>query len=454
MNIIIVGCGRIGSTLVEELSGENHDISIIDEKSEIVQNLANTYDVLGVIGNGASNIILQEAGIEQADIVIAATNSDELNLLCCLIAKKTGKCETVARVRNPIYYEEIGFIREELGISMVLNPELGAAYEIARLLRFPSAMEVNAFSKGRIEMLKYRIPFGSKLDGMMLIDISDKLNCEVLLCAVERKKELVIPNGIFELKEKDVIFLVASPVSAMDFFRKIGEKDSQIHDAMIVGGGKIAFYLSQLLISSGINVKVIDKDLKRCEELSSLLPKAMVINGNGMEQNVLLEEGLMECDAFIALTNHDEENIFLSLYAQSQTDAKLVTKVQKMNYDSMIERLELGSMIYPEFLTAQYLVQHVRAKQNSIGSNIENLYKLMDGRAEALEFRIQKGCPVIGKPIQDLPIIKNLLICSIYRNGKGMIPNGQDTIQEDDMVVVVTTKKGLHDIKDILKKGQ
>mgnify|MGYP000084390950 CR=1 FL=1 len=232
---------------------------------------------------------------------------------------------------------------------MVLNPELGAAYEIARLLRFPSAMEVNAFSKGRIEMLKYRIPFGSKLDGMTLIDISDKLNCEVLLCAVERKKELVIPNGIFELKEKDVIFLVASPVSAMDFFRKIGEKDSQIHDAMIVGGGKIAFYLSQLLISSGINVKVIDKDLKRCEELSSLLPKAMVINGNGMEQNVLLEEGLMECDAFIALTNHDEENIFLSLYAQSQTDAKLVTKVQKMNYDSMIERLELGSMIYPEF---------------------------------------------------------------------------------------------------------
>lgn len=453
MKIIIVGCGRIGTTLVEELSGENHDISIIDEKAEIVQNMANTYDVLGVIGNGASNVILQEAGIEQADIVIAVTNSDELNLLCCLIAKKTGTCETVARVRNPVYYQEIGFIKEEMGISMVLNPELGAAYEIARMLRFPAAMEVNTFSKGRVEMLKYRIPSGSRLDGMSLIDVSDKLNCEVLVCAVERKKELVIPNGTFKLKEKDIISLVALPSHAIDFFRKIGEKESMIHDAMIVGGSKIGFYLAQLLITSGINVKLIDQNLKRCEELSALLPKAMIINGNGMDQNVLLEEGLLETDAFIALTNHDEENIFLSLYVQSQTDAKLITKVQKLNYDAMIERLDLGSMIYPEYLTAQYLVQYVRAKQNSMGSNIENLYKLMDGRAEALEFHIQKGSPVIGKPLQELPIIDNLLICSIYRNGKGMIPNGQDSIQEDDMVVVVTTKKGLHDVKDILKKA-
>lgn len=453
MKIIIVGCGRIGTTIVEELSGEKHDISIIDEKPEIVQELANTYDVLGVIGNGASYGILLEAGIEQADIVIAVTNSDELNLLCCLIAKKAGKCETVARVRNPVYYKEINFIKEEMGISMVLNPELGAAYEIARLLRFPSAMEVNTFAKGRIEMLKYRIPEGSRLNGMNLIDIGDRLNCDILICAVERKKELIIPTGTFELKEKDIISFVAGPDRAMDFFRKIGERENQIHDAMIVGGSKIGFYLSQLLISSGIRVKLIDSDMRRCEELSTLLPKTMVIYGNGMDHNLLLEEGLADTDAFIALTNHDEENVFLSLYVQSQTDIKLVTKVQKMNYNAMIERLDLGSMIYPEYLTAQYLVQYVRAKQNSIGSNIENLYKLMDGRAEALEFRIQKGSPVIGTPIQDLPIIRNLLICSIYRDGKGMIPNGQDVIMEDDTVIVVTTKKGLHDVKDILKRG-
>ncbi len=453
MNIVIVGCGRIGSTLVQELSGENHDISIIDEKAEIVQELAETCDVLGVIGNGASYSILSEAGVEDADIVIAVTNSDELNLLCCLIAKKAGKCQTLARVRNPVYYDEIKFIQEEMGISRVLNPELGAAYEIARLLRFPSAMEVNKFSKGRMEMLKYRIPAGSRLDGLNLSEISIHLNCDILVCAVERKKELIIPTGTFELRERDIISFMATPNAAMDFFRKIGEKENQVHDVMIVGGSKIAFYLCKQLASSGIHVKLIDKSLERCEELSDLLPKTMVIHGNGMDHNLLLEEGLSDTDAFLSLTNHDEENIFLSLYVQEQTEVKLVTKVQKINYDAMISRLDLGSMIYPEYITAQYLVQYVRAKQNSIGSNIENLYKLMDGRAEALEFHIQKGSPVIGIPIQDLPIIKNLLICSIYRNGRARIPNGQDIILEDDLVVVITTKKGLHDIKDILKRG-
>lgn len=453
MNIIIVGCGRIGSTLIEELSGENHDISIIDEKAEVVQRIANTHDVLGVIGNGASYNILTEAGVESADIIIAVTNSDELNLLCCLIAKKAGKCETIARVRNPVYYDEISFIKEEMGISVVLNPELSAAYEISRLLRFPSAMEVNKFSQGRIEMLKYRIPHNSKLDGMTLVDVSNQLKCEILICAVERKKELIIPNGSFQLKEKDIISFVGRPHCAREFFRKIGEKKNEINEVMIVGGSKIAFYLSKLLILSGIDVKLIDKDKEQCEKLNENIPDAMIINGNGNDHEMLLEEGLMDMDAFIALTNHDEENIFLSLYAQGQCDAKLITKVQKLNYDAMIERLDLGSMIYPEYLTAQHIVQYVRARQNSIGSNIENLYKLMDGRAEALEFHIQKGSPVIGRAIKDLPLIKNLLICSIYRNGKAMIPNGQDQMEEDDLVVVVTTKKGLHDVKDILKRS-
>ena len=424
MNIIIVGCGRIGSTLVEELSGENHDISIIDEKAH-----AETHDVLGVIGNGASYSILSDAGVETADIIIAVTNSDELNLLCCLIAKKAGRCETVARVRNPVYYDEISFIKEEMGISVVLNPELSAAYEIARLLRFPSAMEVT------------------------LIDVSNQLNCEILISAVERKKELIIPNGSFQLREKDIISFVGRPNCAMEFFRKIGERKNQVHEAMIIGGSKIGFYLSKLLVSSGIGVKLIDKDRDQCERLNESIPDAMIIHGNGNDHDMLLEEGLTDVDAFIALTNHDEENMFLSLYAQSQSDAKLVTKVQKLNYDAMIERLDLGSMIYPEYLTAQYIIQYVRARQNSIGSNIENLYKLMDGRAEALEFHIQKGSPVIGRPIKDLLLIDNLLICSIYRKGKPMIPNGQDHMEEDDLVVVVTTKKGLHDVKDILKRG-
>ncbi len=340
-----------------------------------------------------------------------------------------------------------------MGISKVLNPELGAALEIARLLRFPSAMEVNQFSKGRVELLKYRIPAGSILNDMLLVDVSNRLQCEILICAVERKRELIIPNGNFRLKERDIISFVGRPNCAMEFFRRIEEKEDQIHEVMIIGGSKIGFYLSNLLISSGISVKLVDQSLKRCEKLNEELPDAMVIYGNGMDHDLLMEEGLMDCDAVISLTNHDEENMFLSLYAQSQTDAKLITKVQKMNYDAMIERLDLGSMIYPEYITAQYIVQYVRAKQNSIGSNIENLYKLMDGRAEALEFHIQKNSPVIGKPIQELSILDNLLICSIYHDGKARIPNGQDQIEEDDLVVVVTTQKGLHDIKDILKRG-
>ena len=269
----------------------------------------------------------------------------------------------------------------------------------------------------------------------------------------ERKKELIIPNGSFQLREKDIISFVGRPNCAMEFFRKIGERKNQVHEAMIIGGSKIGFYLSKLLVSSGIGVKLIDKDRDQCERLNESIPDAMIIHGNGNDHDMLLEEGLTDVDAFIALTNHDEENMFLSLYAQSQSDAKLVTKVQKLNYDAMIERLDLGSMIYPEYLTAQYIIQYVRARQNSIGSNIENLYKLMDGRAEALEFHIQKGSPVIGRPIKDLSLIDNLLICSIYRKGKPMIPNGQDHMEEDDLVVVVTTKKGLHDVKDILKRG-
>lgn len=452
MKIVIVGGGKIGAALVGELSGENHDITIVDAKSEVVQGLVNNYDVLGVIGNGGSYNVLVEAGVETADIIIAVTDSDELNLLCCLIAKKAGRCETVARVRNPVYFDEIGFIKEELGISIVLNPERAAAREIAGMLRFPNAMEVNRFSKGRIEMLKYRIHEESIVNGMTLVDIQERLHCDILICAVERNKNLIIPTGGFALEARDIIYFVAPQEHAMDFFQKVGEKESQIHDVMIVGGSKTAFYLSQMLNASGIDVKIIDQNIKRCEELSDQLQKAMVICGSGMDKDVLMEEGLMDADAFISLTNFDEENIFMSLYVQSQTNVKLITKVKKLNYTEMIEKLDLGSMIYPEYLTAQYIVQYIRAKQNTIGSNIENLYKIMDGRAEALEFKIQKESPVIGTPISQLPIINNLLICAIYRNGKGRIPNGNDTIQLDDNVVVVTTKKGLHDIKDILAK--
>lgn len=451
MTIIIVGCGKVGVTLAEQLSCENHDVSIIDKRADAVQTLTNTYDVLGVIGNGASLATLQEAGIENADLLIAVTNSDELNLLCCLIAKKAGAAATIARVRNPAYYNEINFIKDELGLSMIINPELAAATEMARLLRFPSAIEINTFAKGKIELLKFKIDPGSKLHGMTLADIRNKLACDILVCAVEREHELTIPSGGFELQERDNVFIIASPMEAANFLKKIGVQTGQVRNTMIVGGGTTAYYLAHQLTGMGMQVKIIEQDKARCEHLCDILPKAMIINGNGIDKDLLLEEGLEQTDAFITLTNMDEENILLSLYAKSQTDAKLVTKVNKIAFDQVIESLDLGSIIYPKHITAQYIIQYVRARQNSIGSNIETLYKIVDGRAEALEFKITENCPVVGVPLEKLALRPNILICSINHNGKVIIPRGQDVIRAGDKVIVVTTNTGLHDISDILE---
>lgn len=454
MNIIIVGCGKVGRSLVEQLSSENHDISVVDPKAHVVQSLVDMYDVFGIVGNGASYNILTEVGIEEADLLIAVTNSDELNLLCCLIAKKAGRCATIARVSNPVYFDEINFIKEEMGISMIINPELAAASEMSRILRIPTAMEINSFAKGKVELLKFVLRKNSVLNGIELKEIGEQIDGDVLVCAVERENNVHIPSGDFILKENDRISIVASPGSASDFFHKIGIQTNPVRNAMIVGGSKTAYYLAKRLIRRGISVKIIDKDFERCEELSALLPKAVIIHGNGSDQEVLLEEGLLETDAFVALTNFDEENVFLSLFVKGQTDAKLITKVKRVSYNHIIDALDLGSLIYPEYITAQYIVQYVRAKQNSIGSNIENLYKIVDGKAEALEFHIEEHAPVIGIPLQSLPLKDQILICSINRNGTVMVPKGQDMIQVGDTVIVVTTTTGLHDISDILKSEQ
>ena len=313
-------------------------------------------------------------------------------------------------------------------------------------------MEINSFAKGKVELLKFVLRKSSILNGMKMKEIGERMRGEVLVCAVERQKDVFIPSGDFVLQENDRISIVASPGSASSFFQKIGVQMNPVRNVMIVGGSKTAYYLSKKLLRIGISVKIIDKDFDRCEELSVLLPKAVIIHGNGSDQEVLLEEGLLETDAFVALTNFDEENAFLSLFVKGQTPAKLITKVKRVSYNHIIDGLDLGSLIYPEYITAQYIVQYVRAKQNSIGSNIENLYKIVDGKAEALEFHIEEHAPVIGIPLQILPLRDQILICSINRNGTVKIPTGQDMIRVGDTVIVVTTKTGLHDISDILKK--
>lgn len=451
MQIIIVGCGKVGETITKQLSQEEHNISVIDTKPEIVTNVSTIYDVQGIIGNGASYNVQMEAGIEKADLLIAVTQSDELNLLCCLIARKAGHCHTIARVRNPVYHQEINFIKEELGLSLIINPEHAASIEIARVLRFPSAIEIDTFAKGRVELLKFRIPAGSQLHNVALQDIAGKFKCDVLVCVVERDGEVIIPRGDFCLMERDVISIVTSPINAASFFKRIGVVTNQVKDTILVGGGGIAYYLAKQLLYMGIGVKIIEQNKERCEVLSDLLPKAIIINGDGTSEEVLMEEGLASTDSFVALTNFDEENIMLSLFAGSCSEAKTVTKINRISFNRVIKNLDLGTVIHPKYITAEYILQYVRAMQNSLGSNVETLYQIIDDRVEALEFFIQTDYAPVGIPIQELDLKKNLLISCINRKGRIIIPRGHDVIQKGDTVVVVTSNRGLKDIRDILK---
>ncbi len=354
-------------------------------------------------------------------------------------------------MRNPIYNKEITYIKEELGLSMVINPEYAAASEIARLLKFPSAIKVDSFAKGRVELLKCKLGEGSVLDGKPLTYISGGLHCDVLICAVERGEEVFIPSGNFILREKDIISIVASSKKANEFFRKIGMATNRIKNCMIIGGGETTYYLAKQLLPMGIEIKIIEQDKGRCNELSELLPQAMVIQGDGTERNLLYEEGMPKAHSFVAWTNLDEENIMLSLFAKKVSKAKTITKVHRIAYDEIIDSMDLGSVLYPKHITAEYILQYVRAMQNSIGSNIETLYQLIEDKVEALEFRVQERSALVGIPLKELQLKENLLIACINRRGNIITPGGQDTIEMGDTVVVVTTNQGFHDLKDILK---
>ena len=452
MNIIIAGCGKVGRALAEQLSREKHDITVIDRKPEAIQQITNIADVRGVVGNGASFEIQMDAGIDTADLMIAVTDADEVNLLCCLIAKKAGGCQTIARVRNPVYHHEIHHIKDELGLSMVINPEWAAAMEMARLLRFPSAIDIDTFANGRIELLRFQLEEQNPLCNNKIKDLHMLSRCEVLICIVERGKEVLIPSGEVELKAGDMISVVASPVNASRFFKTIGIETNQVKNTMIIGGGKISFYLAKRLLEMGIQVKIIEKDRDACERLCEILPKAMIINGDGTDRELLAEEGLAKAEGFAALTNMDEENILLGMFVERMSHAKVVTKVNRVAFDDITDELELGSLIHPKYITTDRILQYTRATQNSIGSNVETLYHILDSKAEALEFVIRENSSVVGVELKDLRLKNNLLVGCINRGGKVLIPRGDDCLMVGDTVVVVTSQKCLRDIEDILEK--
>ena len=452
MNIIIVGCGKVGRKLAEQLSYvKEHNITVIDINKTYISDTVNKYDVMGVVGSGTNLEMLEEAGTDKADILIAVTGSDEVNLLACLMAKKLGDCKTVARVRKPEYRKAIGLLKEDLGLAMIINPEFAAASEIARLLRFPSAIQIDTFAKGRVEILKLKISKESPLNELKIADISTKLNCDVLVCGVERGNEAFIPGGNFVLQAGDEISIVSSIKNGTDFFKKVGVKTNRVKETMIVGGGETSFYLADLLIRSGIDVKIFEKNPQRCDELCDLLPKATIINGDGTENRLLLEEGLENVGSFVSMTNIDEENVMLSLYAKTKTEGKVITKINRSEYDDVIGTLDLGTIIYPKDITADHIIKFVRATNNSIGSDIETMHRILDGKAEALEFKIKENSPVLNKTLDSLNLKENILIACISRGGKVIIPRGQDVIMPGDGVIVVTAHEGFKDISDILK---
>lgn len=452
MKIIIIGCGKVGMTLAEQLTLEHFDVVLIDNSIKKMHEISEKVDALTVLGNGSSIGTLMEAGVDTADVLIAVTGSDEQNLLCCLIAQNVSKCQTIARVRNPIYNEELNFIRERLGITMTINPELVAAREIARILRFPSAIKIDTFAKGRVELLKFKIKPEFKLDNFPVSQLQSRYRCDILVAGVERGDDVYIPDGNFVLKDGDYITIITSPQHASAFFRMIEMKTDQVKSCMIIGCGTLGYYLAKQLLDMKIKVRIVDHNKERCEVLSELLPSATIINGDGTDRKLLMEEGLEKAEGFVTLTNMDEENVLLSLFAKDVSSAKVITKVNRLAFEDIIQKLDLGSVIYPKYITADYILQYIRAMQNSIGSNIETLYHILDNRAEALEFIIREGCPVVGIPLMNLDLKDNLRIVCINRHGVLSIPRGHDIIKVGDKVIIVTTHLGLQDIRDILKK--
>ena len=450
MNIIIVGCGKVGSALVERLAGEGHNITLIDKDAAKIQAVTNMYDVMGLVGNGGSYGVQVEAGIDTADLFIAVTDSDELNLLCCTVAKREGKCVTIARVHTPEYSKEAGFLKEKLGLEMIINPEYEAAKVMSRTLSLPMAEEVSSFAHGQVEMIKIRIPEGNTLDGMKIKDLGRDVTTNVVICAVEREGEVFIPSGMFILRAGDLISFVATRKDARGFLKKIGLKTGQIRDALIVGGGKDAYYLAEQLIRAGIEVSIIERNADKCEALSIMLPKAVIINDDGTNEEVLKEAGLHNIQAFIPLTGIDEENIILSLYAKRMSEAKVITRVSRNNFKSIVNSMDLGSVIFPKYVISDAIVAYVRARMNSMDCNIETLYHIFGSRAEAIEFMVENESAVTGKKLSDMKFKNNLRIAYIRRKNNIIFPGGDDEIHVGDSVMVVTTNTGFQDIQDIL----
>ncbi len=449
MKIIIVGDGKVGYTLSENLSKEGHDITIIDNQKHVLKKSIDSLDVIAIKGNGASYAVQKNAGISDADLLIAATSTDEVNMICCLIAKKLGAKHTIARIRNPEYNEQLKMMKQEMGLSMVVNPELATAIEISRLVSFPSAINIGTFADGKVSLIEYRIEAGNPLVGKAISTLKERYTSRIIICAVNRGSDIHIPKGDFVIAAGDTIHIAGSHKSINDFLHSLGQSEKKIKSVMIVGGGLIAFYLSRMLIDSGIQVKIIEKKEFKCEYLCETLPEALIIYGDGTDKELLDAEGITYTDAFIALTDMDEENLIMSMYAAYKGVSKVITKINRIEYTNVIKKAGIDRVISPKYIAANEIVRYVRSMESMGGGSIKTLYRIIGQQAEMIEFVATSGTHYLNIPINDLPIKKNLLITTIVRGENVIIPKGKNCIMEGDTVIVVTTMKLLDDLNQI-----
>lgn len=454
MKIIIIGDGKVGNELAKLLSEEDYDVVLIDNNEKKLKGAIDRMDIICIHGDGASADVLMQADVAHAELVIACTSTDECNMLSCLIARRLGAKHTIARVRNPIYYQQIDILKQDLHLSMAVNPELIVAEEISRLVIFPDANKIETFVKGRVELVEFHPPANSPLIGMTLAELYTRYQVQILVCAVEHGGDVAIPDGEYKICEKDTLHIAAEHRELERFFKLFGSrKRDKIRRVMICGGGRVSYYLASRLIAMGVQVKIIERSQSRCEQLCELLPKATIINADATDHDLLVEEGIANADGFIALTGMDEENIIMSLFARSQNVAKVILKINEDRRAAMIREFGLDSLVSAKSAVANSIWQYVRARRNSQSSaNVETLYQLVGGKIEALEFIVKSASSYTGIPLKDLPIKPNNLIACIARKRKIIIPNGDDCIQVGDSVIVVTKDKPIQDLKDILKE--
>lgn len=449
MNVVIVGGGKVGRKLVEDFTGEGENVVLIDIKQEICDSVEESYDVRCVAGSGTNVDVLVEAEVSRADLFIAVTENDEYNALCSIMANKMGAERCVARVRNREYSRHVDFMRDMLGINMIINPELATAAEISRILRFPAATKTETFAKGRVELIEFSIDAANALCDMRIKEIYRKYKIKVLICVVQRGEEVLIPNGDFIIKNGDRLHITASHSDLTRFMKEIGIIQKKVKTVMLIGGGRISFYLAQMLMESGMHVKIIEQNSKRCEELSEYLPKADIICGDGTDRHILEEEGIDRVDALVSLTGIDEENMIIAMYAQKRGVDKVIAKINRLSFGDLLDKTGVYSIVTPKNITANMIIRYARAMASAKDTEMRTLYRIVNNQAEAMDFIVNRESALTSKPLSEIKILDDVLIAAIMRNNSIFVPDGSSTLEVGDTVVVVTTRR-LKSLTDVL----